>query len=162
MHYRIKWLKVIAQITDQKPVISDPQPFIASNNYTTISIAYGSTATQSINKLIDLINNALFHISNGKFDFHWMKSNNFSFGVSDISIPELKCLMQFSKTIYYFLLNNGQPFKNPLTKEQIKNRIDLIKQSQDLNSLPSTIYTKSKKVPNNLKTLINNYLTSIK
>lgn len=157
-------LQILNKIAEESMVTTSPPDFSVISYYNTIVVGFGSQNAAIINKLFDLINSALFYISNGKYDLQWMKSQNFNFGTSAISLPELRNLMNFTKIIFYYLLNNGQQFKNKLTNEAIQYRVDKVLSSNELKSLPTNLTSKKvqEKIGGSLKTMINNYLTLVR
>lgn len=144
-----------------KTVSGSPTPFIATDYYPNIILAFSSNNATIINKLIDVINMALYYTSNGKVDFQWMKSNNFNFTTSDIPSVDLKNLMNFSKEIYSQIFSSNRQKLNP---EEISQKINLLKNSKALQNISSTnpVGQLSGKIGGNIKVVINNYLLQIK
>jgi len=168
---RKKILKKLAQAAPTVPASSTAAPsvinatppsFIASNWYPGIIVAFQPKNTNLINSLSNLVNNALFYSSDGEVYLQWMRSVNFTFGTDQSQSVDLKNLMQFSKLLYNTLFTNmGQAYLKQLEPEEVKEKIDHLSQSPQLNNLSQTGTQLSTKIGGNLKELIKNNLLQI-
>jgi len=162
-NHRIKILNKLAQET--KSVSGSPRSFNISTKYPTTTLGLTAKNTVLLNKVGDLLNNALYYLSSGKKDLEWMKSVNFNFDVSSESSVDLKNIMLFCKLLYHNLMTNlGVDFKEQLSEDEIANRVKLLSTSQPLTNLSSSNLDGqlSSKIGGNLKTLILQALTQIK
>lgn len=169
---RLKILKKIAQNTPApstdptvKSVAGSPPDFNVITLYPTLTRGLNATNAGIINKLCHSLNDALYYSSDGKIHLPWMKSVNFNYDTSGATSTNLKNLMLFARLLYQNLITDqGNNFKEPLTPEQIKERVDRLTQSQPLNNLSSTNLGSQMgtKVGGDLKTVIRNYLLQIK
>ena len=172
---RLKILNKIAQAalptnlptaaTSNNPVTGSPPAFNASDYYPSIIIGYTSKNMPWINGLMNLLNTSLFYTSSGKVHLPWMRSVNFNFGTDQVPSVDLKNIMNFTKLVYNQILTNlGQAYQQPLTPQQIAEKIRILTASQPFNNLSQVNPSGqlSTKIGGNLKTLINNYLLQIK
>jgi len=146
-------------------VSGSPPSFVATNWYPSIITAFQTKNTGLINRLSNLINDALFYASDGKVHLPWMRSVNFMFGVDQAPSIDLKNLMIFSKLLYNNIFTNlGQAYTQPLNTDQIKEKIDKLTQSTQFNNLTQTGASSqlSTKIGGNLKELIRNNLLQIR
>lgn len=172
---RLKILNKIAQAvlptdlpTDAmatKPVTGSPPSFNATDFYPGITAGFQAKNVPWINGLANLLNSSLYYSSAGKVHLPWMRSVNFNFGADQAPSVDLKNIMNFTKLVYNQLFTNlGQNYQQPLTPEQIAEKVRLLRASQPYNNLSQTNPTGqlATKIGGNLKTLINNYLLQIK
>ena len=172
---RLKILNKIAQtvpgnlptdsVANTTPVTGSPPAFNASDYYPSFRIGFQAKNVPWINGLANLLNTSMYYASNGKVSLPWMRSVNFNFGADQVPSVDLRNIMNFTKLVYNQLFTNlGQAYEQPLTPEQIDEKIRLLKVSQFYNNLsqinPSGQLTI--KIGGNLKTLINSYLLQIK
>lgn len=152
------------QVNKTNTVSGSPPSFQATDFYPTIIKGFTSRNSVLINQLSELLNQALFYSSNGQINLSKMKSDNFNTGTTNVPSEVLKYLMNFSKQVFQQLYNSGQDYKQQLTPDDIKNRVDILKNSNFLNNLPTTNIAGqlATKIGGNIKTLIINLLTQIK
>lgn len=172
--FRIKLLKKIAQTPPNLPtsgvsqttvVSGSPPSFIASSYYPSTIIAFQAKNIPWINGLANLLNIATYYSSNGQVNLSWMRSNNFNFSTDQVPSTDLKNLMVFSKLVYGQLFtNSGAAYQQPLTPQEISDKIKILNSSQALNNLSAVQPTSqlSTKIGGNLRELIKNYLLQIK
>lgn len=161
--HRIKILNKIAQETES--VSGSPRSFNISTKYPTTTLGLSAKNIAPLVKVGDLLNNALYYLSDGKKDLEWMKSVNFNFDTSGAFSVDLKNVMLFCKLLYHNLMTNlGVDFKEPLPTDEIANRVRILSTSQPLTNLSSSNLSGqlSSKIGGNLKTLILQALTQIK
>lgn len=152
-------------VANAQPVTGSPPAFTASDYYPSMRIGFQARNMPWINGLANLLNSSAFYTSNGKVTLPWMRSVNFTFGTDQVPSVDLKNIMNFTKLVYNQLFTNlGQAYQQPLTPEQIAEKIELLKNSQFYNNLSRVNPTSqlSIKIGGNLKTLINSYLLQIK
>lgn len=173
---RLKILNKIAQTTvptnlptdavaNTQPVTGSPPPFNASDFYPSLRIGFQAKNVPWINGLANLLNSAMFYSSGGKVHLPWMRSVNFNFGSDQVPSVDLKNIMNFSKLVYNQLFTNlGQAYQQPLTPQQVAEKIQILHSSQAFNNLSTTSPTSqvATKIGGNVKTLINDYLLQIK
>lgn len=166
---RIKILQRIAQqaatpavttTTSTSTVTPAPPPFQASAVYPGIRLGFNSASVALIDQLVSLLNLALQYSSNGTANFQIFRNNNFNFDGSSTSNVDQKNLMMFSQAIYRTILNNGNPFPQALTPQEIQDMLLKLSTSASLSALSQTDPTGpiAQKVPGNLKTNITSYL----
>ncbi len=146
-------------------ISGSPPNFIASNYYPSIIIAFKSKNATLINQLLSLLNNAIFYSSNSKLNIDYLRQLNFSISGDQANSEALKNIIKFSKQVYQFILTDtGKNYKKPLLPEEIENKINILKSSQFLNQIPSTVATSqlAVKVGGDVKTKIKNLLDQIK
>ncbi len=161
--HRLKLLNKIAQ--EAKSVSGSPIDFDITTKYPTTILGLTAKNIAPLNKVGDLLNNALYYLSDGEKDLEWMKSVNFNFDTSAAFSIDLKNVMIFSKLLYHNLMTNlGVDFKEQLPANEIANRVRILSTSQPLTSLSSSNLSGqlSSKIGGNLKTLILQALTQIK
>jgi hypothetical protein len=149
------------EVTATQTVSGNPPNFIPSNYYPELVAAFNSRNIPIINKLSNIINQALYYTSNGKIHLLWMYNKNFNFDSSISPSIELKNLMNFSKLMFQQLFSN---LNKPLSSQEILVRINALSNSLPLNSLPQTSKSGqlTTKIGGDLKTIIKNYLLQIK
>ena len=152
------------QQTTSTTISGSPPAFSATQLYPGIIAAFQAKNAVFINNLANLINNALFYDSGGKVNLLWARNVNFVFE-TDVPSDSLRFLMLFSKLIFNNLFTNGgTPYLKQLSADEIKYKINLLNNSQPLNSLPVTaagsqLYIK---IGGNLKELVKSILLQIK
>jgi hypothetical protein len=172
MHnFRMKWLFVLAEdalptkeLADSKPVAGNPQPFNAITLYPGMITAFSHNNANIIAGLANILNIALYYSSNGQKDLMDLKNLNFIFDTSAIPSVDLKNLMSVSKQFYNLLLtDHGLSYEKALSKEEIKEKVTELRNSQFLVNLSSTNTGSllSSKIGGNVKNIINNYLLRI-
>jgi len=162
---RIKILNRIAQdLLSKSSVSGSPRSFNIVSLYPTTVLGLTSKNISPLTKLADLLNNALYYLSDGEKDLEWMRTVNFSFDAS-IASGDLKNVMLFCKLFHTNLLTNlGADFTEALPATEIANRIRILSTSAPLINLSSTSITGqlNLKIGGNLKSLITQTLTQIK
>lgn len=168
---RFEILQKIAQgvptssVSQTQNVAGAPPPFSTYNLYPGIVVAFQPKNALIIDRLANILNNSLYYLSNGEFSLQWMKNNNFVFGTSDIPAMPLRLIMNFTKLVYNTLFSeHGTFYKIPLTPEEIKEKINILKNSQFLLNLPSTNLSGqlASKIGGNLREIVNNLLLQIR
>jgi len=175
MNARIKLLHKIAQnavnqlTTDEvnktNTVAGAPPVFTATSFYPTIITGFAAKNVPWINGLSNVLNDSLYYSSNGQINLTWMKNNNFNVGTTQIPSQDLKNIANFCKEVYQRLYTNlGTDFEQPLTTQQIAERVGYLNNNQYLNNLPLAMSSGqlTTKLGGNLKTIIKNYLLQIK
>lgn len=172
---RLKLLGKIAQnvpqnlptdsVANTTPITGSPPAFNASDYYPSMRIGFQTKNIPWINGLANLLNTSMFYAGGGKVSLPWMRSVNFTFGTDQVPSVDLRNIMNFTKLVYSQLFTNlGQAYQQPLTPEQIAEKIEILRNSQFYNNLSQVNPTGqlSTKIGGNLKTLINSYLLQIK
>lgn len=152
-------------VANTQPVTGSPPLFNASDYYPSMRIGFQVKNMPWINGLANLLNTSMFYASSGKVTLPWMRSVNFTFGTDQVPSVDLRNIMNFTKLVYNQLFTNlGQAYQQPLTPDQIIEKIELLRNSQFYNNLSRVNPTGqlSIKIGGNLKTLINSYLLQIK
>ena len=152
------------EVSKNKSVSGSPTSFIATNYYPNIITWFTDRNVPIINSLTDILNQALYYLSDGKIQLSLLYSNGFSYPTDNIISMDLKNIIGFIKQLYNEIyINNGSKNIVKLSPDQISNKIKLLQSNQYLNNLSSNISGQlSSKIGGNLKTIINNYLYSIK
>lgn len=175
MSAKLKILQRIAQtsvnqvatdaVNKTKSVAGSPPTFLAASAYPSLIIGFTAKNVPWINGLSSVLNNALYYSSNGQFNLSIMKNNNFTTDTSQIPSEDLKKIANFCKVIYQYLYtDNGKIFTQPLTTQQIADKINFLDNHQSLNNLPMSMSSGqlTTKLGGNLKTIIKDYLLQIK
>jgi hypothetical protein len=165
---RIKILTKLAQTTpttpteavDTKSVSGSPEVFIASQRYPSLRTGWnggGVDNTTPIDTLTAALNQAIYYSSNGQLEIakDLFNTNNFTAVASKYGDPTKK-LVLFYKILFEQIFNSKNEFKAPLSSEERKMRVGLVKNDTNLTSLPIVAPTGqlATKLPTNLKTLI--------
>jgi len=153
------------QVAQTQTVSGSPPIFIATDWYPSIIIGFQSKNAPIINGLSNLLNTTLFYTSGGQVHLRWMREQNFTFGSDQFPSSNLRNLMNFSKLIYQQIFTNmGVPYQQPLTPQQIAEKIALLRSSQFLGNLSATNPTSqlATKISGNVRELITNFLLRIK
>lgn len=158
-------INILNKIAQSKSVSGSPRNFNIATVYPTTTLGLSSKNIPALVKIGNLLNNALYYLSNGEKDLQWMKSINFNADTSGAMSVDLKNIILFCNLLYHNLMTNlGVDFKQQLSEDEITNRVRLLSTSQPLTSLSSINATSqlNSKIGGNLKTLILEALTQIK
>lgn len=153
------------QVAQTKTVSGSPPFFTASDWYPGIIIGFQAKNVPIINGLSNLLNTALFYMSNGQVHLPFLRQQNFIFSTDQYPDHNLRNLANFSKLIYQQIFTNmGVPYQQPLSPQQIAEKIALLRNSQFISNLSATNPTSqlATKISGNLRELITNYLLRIK
>jgi hypothetical protein len=153
------------EVNKNKSVAGSPPSFVASSAYPTLVQGLGTNNVPWVNRLSNVLNNALYYSSNGQVNLNTMKSNNFNAGITQVPSEDLKKIMSFCKVVYNYLYTDlGQNFKQLLSPEQIADKVKIVNSSPSLTNLPTVVSSGqlATKIGGNLKTIIQNYLLQIK
>ena len=132
--------------------------------FPSINIGFSATIVNQITQLSNYLNNVLFYLSEGKYNISQLYNNLANINTSSIVDQDLKKIVEFSKLVIQHLYNNKFAFQKPLSNDEVRNRIDLLLNSQFLNNLANTNPTGQLaiKTNGNVKTNIKNFLQNIK
>jgi len=88
--------------------------------FPTFTWAWGPNFKPATNQLINILNWSMFILSQGQLSFDQLRQQNFNVDISKYPDPFLMGIIMFAKNVYYYLLNNGTPFKTQVqNKDQI-------------------------------------------
>ena len=169
--FRLRLLKKISQVTDEteevtKEVEGAPDSFSPLSFYPSMAKGFSPQNLNFIKEICDTVNEAMYYLSDGKRDLTLLRSNNFNITTSEPDIM-VRNLIAFAKQLYNILFinskNQNKQYTKLLEKEELQDKIDLLKNSPVLVSLPSTNPPQLKsKFSSPIKTIILNHLNMIK
>lgn len=158
-------LERIAQANPVEETIAGSPRSVDINSFPNqINLGWGINNVPLIQRLVDLLNNALFYLSSGEIDFNKMKQQNFIIDQSKY-YSNLKYIVLFSKSVYNNILSNmGAKFTVALSADEKQNIIDNLKgdttfvsiSDSGLNSVLPT------KIGGNFKSIALQILSNIK
>jgi len=153
-----------AETTPVPSVTGTPPSFQIQSLFPSIYTAFGQQITNQISALCNYLNTVLYYTSNSKYDMVKLFNNSASIDTSGILDQDLKKLVEFAKLVIQHLFNNKNAFTRQLTAQEINNRIDVLNNSSQLNSLSNTnpAGQLATKIQGNVKTTILSYLQYIK
>jgi len=117
-------------------VISPPPSFQASGAWGWIGASglYNSNSVVLIDKLTNLLNQALHYASNGKFNWQILR-NNFNVDASAAGGKDAINLLNLSKLVHQTYLNGGNAFPQKVTGDQVVAWNTALSQSQPFLAL---------------------------
>jgi len=165
MKTRRKLLIRLSQANPTETTVSGSPRSIGIDSFPNqIILGWGENNAPAIQKLINILNISLFYLTNGQFDLNSLKQNNFSIDSSKYH-SELKNIILFSNLTYKSILSNsGAAFKERLSAEEKKEKIDNLKTSSIFSSIPDGGINNilPTKIGGNFKSLVADILLSIK
>lgn len=153
--FRLKLLKKIA---------AGNAPDVSINYFPSVIKAWEQNNVTFIKNIIDILNDSIYSLTDGKTDFSKLKQQNFSIDISQFNSP-IKNIVAWAIEFYSNMLSNdGKDFDAKLEKEQRVDIVNKLKQNQLFTSIPDGGINQelSSKIGGNFKTMILNELNAIK
>lgn len=161
---RKKILKRLAQ-ADPTTISGTPSGINVSSLFPSIITAWSTDNLESIQDIVDTLNQAIFILSAGQLDFNKLRVQQFNVDTSKYPDRILKNTVKFTIVVYNNMLtNNGAAFSKELTAEERKIIIGKIKGSLQADEMPDGGISQElvNKIGGNLKTKISSSLDMIK
>lgn len=99
-------------------VSGSPSPFDPFAYFPTMMVGWGAPNVEPIRRISNVLNNALYILSNGALDINRLRANNFVVDVSQYPDIVLRGIINYSLQVFKSVYsNNTIPFKAPITNK---------------------------------------------
>ena len=149
--------------TGPTTVAGSPTTFDPFQFFPTMTVGWGANNATPIRRLSNVLNNALYVLSNGGLDINRMRANNFMVDVSKYPDVVLRGVIRYIGQVYRFLFTNfGQAFTGPVQDKT--HRIQVLKNVLITFQIPDGGINQflNNKIGGNLKPIIIDTLSLIK
>jgi hypothetical protein len=125
-------------ITGPTSVPGSPSSVPINTFFPSVSIAWGANNIDKIGNIVNILNQAIFVLSNGQMDFNTLRVAYFNVDLSKYPDQTLRAIIALSQVIYTRMLSNrGQPFRQALSPIIRQQTIMLIERSLNVSSIPA-------------------------
>lgn len=144
---RLKLLLKIAQETTTPDPTAQDGPTNVSGNpsdvdlvtyFPSVSLAWGAQNLSSIQRVINILNQSIYILSNGQMDFNKLRVQYFNVDTSKYPDATLRAAVVFSQLLYSKVLTNkGQPFTIALQPQDKATVISFLTQNINSSNIPA-------------------------